>query len=243
MILKGGFANYGETIGILMLDTRFPRPKGDIGNALSYDFPVRYKIVRGAHATKIMGNEPEPALLEPFVAAARELEAEGVKAITTSCGFLGPFQKQIAAAVNIPVFTSSLMQAPLIHAMLPPGKVIGVFTERADHMNDRHFRGVGWSINDIPVQIQGMKPDAQFPATYIVGRTELDTDVLKAEMIEMTKAFMATCNNAGAILFECTNMCPFSKDVAEVSGLPVFDINTLINFFYRAANPIAFLRG
>ena len=66
---------------------------------------------------------------------------------------------------------------------------------------------------------------------------------MKAEMIEMTKAFMATCNNAGAILFECTNMCPFSKDVAEVSGLPVFDINTLINFFYRAANPIAFLRG
>jgi hypothetical protein len=242
MKLRGGYTNYGETIGILMLDTRFPRPRGDIGNALSYDFPVRYKIVRGAHATKIMGDHPDPSLLEPFVAAARELEAEGVKAITTSCGFLAPFQKQLVAAVNIPVFTSSLIQAPLIHAMLPPGKIIGVFTERGHHMNDDHFRGVGWSRDNIPVQIQGMKPEAQFPATYILGREELDTDVLRAEMIEMTEAFMASCNNPGAILFECTNMCPFAHDVAAVSGLPVFDVNTMINFFYRAANPVPFLQ-
>ena len=75
MKLRGGYTNYGEAIGILMLDTKFPRPRGDSGNALSYDFPVRYKIVRGAHATKIMGDEPDPALLEPFMEAARELAA------------------------------------------------------------------------------------------------------------------------------------------------------------------------
>jgi len=114
MKLRGGYTNYGETIGILMLHTKFPRPRGDIGNALSYDFPVRYKIVRGAHATKIMGDEPDPTLLEPFMEAARELVvADGVKAITTSCGFLAPFQKQLAVAVNIPVFASSLIQAAI----------------------------------------------------------------------------------------------------------------------------------
>jgi hypothetical protein len=53
---------------------------------------------------------------------------------------------------------------------------------------------------------------------------------------------MASCNNPGAILFECTNMCPFAKDVADVSRLPVFDINTMIQFFYRAANPVPFLQ-
>jgi len=169
MMLKGGFTNYGQQIGVLMLDTIFPRPAGDIGNALSYDFPVRYKTVKGAHATRIMGKNPDPKLIEPFIEAARELEAEGVRAITTSCGFLGPFQKDIAAAVNIPVFTSSLMQAPIIHAMLPLGKVIGVFTERAHHMNDAHFKGVGWSSDVIPVQVQGMKQNAEFPQTYIEG--------------------------------------------------------------------------
>lgn len=241
MKLTGGYTTYGQQIGVLMLDTFFPRPPGDIGNNASFDFPVKYKIVKGAHATKIMGDKPDAALIEPFIIAAKELEAEGVRAITTSCGFLGPFQKQIASQVGIPVFTSSLMQAPLIHAMLPPGKIIGVFTERAHHINDTHFQGVGWSMADIPVQIQGMKPDAQFPATYILGRRELDTDILKEEMLEMTREFMASCPNPGAILFECTNMCPFSSFVAAESGLPVFDINTLINTFYSAANPRRYL--
>lgn len=241
MKLKGGFTNYWQQIGVLMLDTKFPRPPGDIGNASSFDFPVRYKTVRDAVQSRVMGDQPDEDLIGPFIQAARELEAEGVRAITTSCGFLAPFQRQLAAAVNVPVFVSSLLQAPLIHAMLAPGKIIGVFTERARHLNDAHFRGVGWSMDRIPVQIQGMRPDAVFPATYIGGLLELDTDVLKQEMLEMTREFMRSCPNPGAILLECTNMCPFSSFVAAESGLPVFDINTLINTFFLAANPRAYL--
>lgn len=237
MKLRGGFTNYGQDIGILMLDTAFPRPRGDIGNARTFDFPVRYKVVKGAITSRIMGDEPDAALIAPFVAAARELAAEGVKAITTSCGFLAPFQKQIAAQVEVPVFTSALIQAPLIHAMLPPGRKIGVFTERAEHLTDRHFQGVGWSSADIPIHLQGMKPDAVFPATYIGGRDELDTDVLEAEMRDMARDFKAACPEAGAVLFECTNMCPFSAAVAEETGLPVFDINTLINSVQTALSP------
>lgn len=241
MLLKGGYTNYGQPIGILMLDTIFPRPPGDIGNADSFDFHVRYKIVKGAHPTRIMGHSPDPALIAPFIEAARELAAEGVRAITTSCGFLGPFQKDIAAAVGVPVFTSSLMQAPLIAAMLPPGKVPGVFTERAGNMTEDHFRSTGWSSQQIPVQVQGMKPDAEFPATNIDGRDWLDTEVLKEEMLEMTRAFMAGCPDPGAILFECTNMCPFSSFVAEESGLPVFDVVTLTNYVNAAISPRKYL--
>lgn len=241
MLLKGGHTTYGQPIGILMLDTIFPRPPGDIGNAGSFDFHVRYKIVKGAHPTRIMGPRPEPELIAPFIEAARELEAEGVRAITTSCGFLAPFQKEIAAAVGIPVFTSSLMQAPLIAAMLPPGKIIGVFTERAHNMNEGHFRSVGWSPEQIAVQVQGMKPGAEFPATYIDGRDWLDTEVLKAEMLEMTRAFMESCPDPGAILFECTNMCPSSSFVAAQSGLPVFDVVTLTNYVHAAIAPRQYL--
>jgi hypothetical protein len=241
MKMTGNTTNYGEEIGILMLDTRFPRPPGDIGNAWSFDFPVRYKTVKGAFQEMIMKHEPEPQLIEPFIEAARELEREGVRAITTSCGFLAPFQKQLAAAVGIPVLASALLQAPLIHAMLPPTKKIGIFTERAVYMNERHFNGVGWSTDDIPVTVKGMKEDAVFPKVYIGGGNELDTDILIAEMVEMTEEFMADCPDAGAILFECTIMCPFSAHVAHVSGLPVFDVNTLINLFYNAAHPTPFL--
>ena len=48
MIVTGGKNVYGESIGILMLDTKFPRIPGDIGNALTFPFPVRYRKVSGA---------------------------------------------------------------------------------------------------------------------------------------------------------------------------------------------------
>ncbi|MND06589.1 hypothetical protein D3C83_280540 [compost metagenome] len=57
----------------------------------------------------------------------------------------------------------------------------------------------------------------------------------------MTEAFLAACPDAGAILFECTNMCPFAKHVRAASNLPVFDINSMINWFWRAANPVAYI--
>ena len=241
MRLIGGYTNYGESIGILMLDTRFPRPPGDIGNARSYDFPVRYKIVKNAYTDRIMGHSPDPGLIEPFVEAARELESEGVKAITTSCGFLAPFQKHLAEAVNIPVFASSLLQAPLIHVMIGGSRPIGIFTERAEFMADDHFKGVGWSSDTIPVFVKGMKPDAVFPKVYIGNSNELDTRVLIAEMEEMTREFIKECPDAGAILFECTNMCPFASHVRAISGLPIFDINTLIHWVQRSVEPRRFL--
>src|SRR5688572_15199686 len=98
-LLRGGRTVYGQALGILMLDTRFPRPPGDVGNALTWPFPTQYRIVTGAHQQRIMGAKPDPTLLAPFLEAARDLEALGVRAITTSCGFLAAFQRELAAAV------------------------------------------------------------------------------------------------------------------------------------------------
>jgi Asp/Glu/hydantoin racemase len=240
MKLTGGYTNYEQIIGVLMLDTRFPRPAGDIGNAASYRFPVRYKKVTGAVTNRIMGHEPDRELLKPFIEGAIELEKEGVKGITTSCGFLAPFQKQIAAAVGIPVFTSALIQVPMVRVMLGPSKRIGVFTERAQNLNERHFNGVGWSAETANIHVKGMHHDAVFPKVYIGNSTELDTDVLEAEMVQMTREFLTECPDAGAIVLECTNMCPFSHAIAHVSGLPVFDINSLINMFYGACRPVRY---
>ena len=117
MIVKGGRTNYGEPIGILMLDTKFPRIFGDIGNAETFSFPVRYKRVVGATPQRVV-KEADPSLIEPFIEAAKELEQKGVSAITTSCGFLAIFQDYLADAVDIPVFTSSLIQVPLVYRML-----------------------------------------------------------------------------------------------------------------------------
>jgi len=64
---------------------------------------------RGVLGTCRVVKQCDPTLIQPFVDGARELEREGVKAITTSCGFLAAFHPQITSSVNIPVFTSSLL--------------------------------------------------------------------------------------------------------------------------------------
>src|SRR5207245_4877919 len=99
--VQGGFNQYGFTVGILMLDTRFPRIPGDMGNAATFPFPVRYQRVTGADPDRVV-RRGAAGLLPNFVEGARQLESEGVGAITTNCGFLVKFQRELAGAVAVP---------------------------------------------------------------------------------------------------------------------------------------------
>lgn len=237
MKVDGGYTTYGQEVGILMLETVFPRLPGDIGNAYTFKFPVRYKLIRGAQPERIILDEPDPLLLEPFIEGARELEKEGVKAITTSCGFLAPFQKELASAVNIPVFTSSLVLVPMVRTMLKPDREIAVFTINPRRLNEKHFRGAGWSGKEIPVVIAGMKEEALFPQVYFGNKTRVDPGIIREEFAEMTRQVIKEHPRLGAIILECTNMAPFSRWIHEVSGLPVFSINSLVEFVYQAVRP------
>lgn len=62
------------------------------------------KLVHGASVARAVG-AGDPDLLKPFIEGAKELIAQGVKAITTSCGFLVIFQREMADALPVPVFT------------------------------------------------------------------------------------------------------------------------------------------
>src|SRR5919109_3786807 len=128
--VRGGPNQYGFTVGILILDTRFPRIPGDMGNATTFPFPVRYHRVTGADPDLVVRRGAE-GLLAAFVEGARALEREGVGAVTTNCGFLVKYQRELAAAVSVPVFTSSLLLVPLVHRMLPPGQRVGLITVNA----------------------------------------------------------------------------------------------------------------
>src|SRR2546422_1843151 len=138
--VRGGFNQYGFTVGILILDTRFPRILGDVGNAATFPFPVRYHRVSGAHPDLVVRRGAE-GLLPAFVQGARALEGEGVGAITTSCGFLVKYQQELAAAVRVPVFTSSLLMVPLVHRLLPAGRRVGNMTVNAPAPRPEHLRG------------------------------------------------------------------------------------------------------
>src|SRR5215475_8620781 len=147
--VRGGFNQYGVTVGILVLDTRFPRIVGDIGNARTFPFPVRYQRVTGADPDLVVRRGAE-GLLPAFIDGARALEREGVGAITTNCGFLVKYQREMAAAVSVPMFTSSLLLVPLVHRMLGPGRRVGLMTVNSAALGPEHLAGAGIG-SDIPL--------------------------------------------------------------------------------------------
>lgn len=230
--ITGGRTLYGHALGVLMLDTVFPRLAGDIGNALTWPFPVQYKIVKGARTDRIMGPSPDPELLEPFILAAKELEAEGVRAIATSCGFLAAFQRDIAAAVSVPVLTSALLQVPMVSQMVGPSSSVGILTERPN-LTEQHFNATGWSPDQFNVHVNVLPPNAIFPTVFIDGAQEADVQVLRSEMVQAAQDVVRRRPDTGAIVLECTNFVPFSAAIREASGLPVYDIYTLVmqNYF------------
>ena len=226
---RGGNPIYGQAIGIIMLDTRFPRIPGDIGNATTFPFPVRYKIVLGASPQKVV-IEADPALIESFVDAAQELEREGVKAIATSCGFLSLFHQELVEAVGIPVFTSSLLQVNMAYQIINKRKKVGILTALAESLTEKHFAGVG--IQGIPMAVAGMDKTEEFRAVFFEGKAEIDIEKCKMEMVSVARELINANPEVGAIVLECTNMPPFSQAVQRAVKLPVFDSVTMIKYAF-----------
>jgi hypothetical protein len=223
----GGRTLYGHALGVLMLDTRFRRPPGDVGNATTWPFPVRYRIVEGATSTRVV-QEPDDALLGDFVDAALELEAEGVPAITTSCGFLAMFQQELSAALSVPFLSSSLLQVPLAARLIGPDRAVGIVTVSEDDLTDRHFRGVGWSRETVPTVVTGFASDSAFRMTHLGDGEEVDPAILRAEVVELGTQLKRDHPEVGAIVLECTNLVPYAHALRLALDLPVFDLYSLV---------------
>src|SRR3989442_13934867 len=228
----GGFNQYGFTVGILMLDTRFPRIPGDMGNASTFPFPVRYQRVSGADPDRVV-RQGAAGLLPAFVDGARQLESEGVGAITTNCGFLVKFQRELAAAVGVPVFTSSLLLVPLVHRLLPPGQRVGIMTVNAPSLTAEHLVGAGIA-GDLPIAVAGMETEKEFTRVLLGNELVLDVEAAREEHVRVARRLVADHADVGAIVLECTNMPPYAADIQRETGRPVFDIVSLVTMVHGA---------
>ena len=232
MILQGGTNIYGIPIGVLSLDSNFAKPPGHIKNASTFDFPIMYKVVQGATTKKVV-DLADRSLLKPFIEAAQELEREGVLAITGSCGFLVLFQKEIADAVNIPVFVSSLIQVPMVYCMLKQDQKVGILTAKKNSLTPEHLAAVG--AENTPVCIAGMDDQQEFCDVIIEGkRNALDFGKFEKELLSVTEGLVSEHPDIGAIVIECTDMPHFAHLIQQKVNLPVFDLITLTNMVYEA---------
>jgi hypothetical protein len=236
-LARGGKALYGAPLGILMLEARFPRIPGDMGNATTWPFPVLYRVVRGASPEQVVLHGAR-GLLPAFIEAAQDLVRLGAEALTTNCGFLSLFQQELTAAVGVPVATSSMMQVPWVQATLPPGKRVGLVTVSGGTLTPRHLAAVGVPL-DTPMI--GTENGREFFRVLIKAESD-DMDVALAEqdIVEAGEALCRRHPDVGAIVLECTNMPPYAAALRSAVGLPVYDIYSMITWFHAGLRPRAF---
>jgi Asp/Glu/hydantoin racemase len=237
--VAGGRAYYGEAVGIALFDgRRYPMVPGDVGNASTYDFPVRLKVVKGLYdCPKPPGADPSgapPPEVALLIDAARELEADGVRAVVTCCGFFSLVQDALADAVKVPVFTSPLLLIPVIARMIGRRRTIGVLTA-SEPLLTRPYLAAAGVDRSVPLAVAGLERSSEFMATHMGGtRTSLDVDLLRQEVVTIARDLAARNPDLGALVLECSTLPSFAADIQDAVGLPVFDYVGFINLIYRS---------
>ncbi len=238
MRVKGGKSIYGASIGILMLDAHFPRINGDMGNALTWPFPVHYQIVRNASPDKVVRGGAQN-MLDDIISAGRSLVKDGVDGITTNCGFLSLFQDELSQALKVPVATSSLMQTRLVNSLLPEGKKAGILTICKSALTSEHLRAA-----DVPdgTPIETTEGLREFSRVILDNETEMDVELACQDNVDAAIK-LAAHDEVGAIILECTNMVPYADAIREATQLPVFSIYNFILWFQAGLVPRPFLKS
>jgi len=205
---------------------------GDIAHPDTFSFTVLYKRVSGAYYQTVVV-QPNTKLLCAMIEAAQAMEQEGVKAIMTSCAFNAIFQRELANAVDVPVFASSLIQVQLVHQMLKKGQKVGIITADRVHLTEEHLEKAGIT-KTIPICILGIENTEEFSKIRSDPNSVLDVAKFQREVVSVAKKLVEENRNVGAIVLECTDLPPFAAAIRKAVGLPVFDIITLTNMVYES---------
>ncbi|MGY4298687.1 hypothetical protein ACVWXN_006782 [Bradyrhizobium sp. i1.4.4] len=239
-LVRGGHNVYGHRIGILMIEGRFPRPPGAIGNASSFPFPIMHHVVKGYSGSRTVRDlaalDPESRefgeAIQPWVDGARYLEDQGCQAITTSCGFAVLFQQHLLEAVSVPVFASSLMLVSFIAATLRKGRRVGVITADATSLSARHLLAAG--IDPAKIHVSGMDGCPEFAATAWDDKATLDFARMTDEVVTVARRLVHEAPDTGALLLECSLLPPYAAAVQTEIHLPVFDFTHLVSLVHSA---------
>lgn len=224
---------YGADIGIILLDTDIPRPVGDLANAQTLGFPVHYAPTSGAPVRHVV-DEAACGLLGNFVTTGRWLIDLGVRAISTCCGFLAIFQRELAAALPVPVATSSLLQIPLVLRLLQPHQQVAVLTIDRAALTAAHFDGVG-VVGEVRerVLVIGLEHTEHLYPVIMKDDGPLDVGRARAEVVSTCEQAVSEAPEIAAFVLECTNLPPYARAIREATGRPVWDAVTLVRWLQQ----------
>lgn len=214
------FSEPSGFLGVVMLDTRFPRLPGDIGHPHAFGVPVRQYVVQGAWPGKVVQSGAglrAAGVVPAFVQAVQALASEGALAITTSCGFLVLLQHELQAATPAPVVTSSLLQLP---GLLAKQRKVGVLTISSSALGADHLLAAGVPPERLQdVLVQGVDPAGEFAAAILGNRETMDIDKARSDVVAAALALKQREPSLEAVVLECTNLPPHRQAIEAATGL------------------------
>ncbi len=235
---SGGYPFAGDSIGILLLNTTYPKAPGNVANACSYSFPVRYKVMAIPTDWWCDTRGPDDERFQVFLQAAKELEAEGVKAITTGCGFFAVYQKRAAMQLKIPLFASPLLMVPMISRMIGEKRRVGIISAGGKTLASGPFLNEVGIDPSIPVAVKGMENSREFWQVVMEqSKPVVEMEEFTADVVGVAMELLKENPDIGAFVFECSDLPPCAKAVAEATGRPVFDFISLAHLVHRALQP------
>lgn len=203
---------------------------GNSTNAASYRYAVRLHRVQGANVHTIL-EHPSQTVLGAMIADAKLMATEGIRAITTSCGFNAIFQRELAKAVGVPVITSSLLQVPFARQICGPVGDICILTANAAALSQKHLESVGIASMD-GLQIIGLEQSLEWNRMFIEPDAEINLNLIEQEVLGTVLKAIDEHPGICAFVLECTDLPPYSTAIRQLTGLPVFDFITMVNYLH-----------
>ncbi len=238
---RPGARAYGMGLGIILLDDEYPGFPGDVRNASAYPFPIQYEVAEGVDIPLLVTAEDKSPCLEPVVRAARRLERLGCRAIAAECGYFAYFQRELAASVRVPVYSSALLQVPLAQQIVGPERVVGILVAQAQYLTDRHLEAVGIQRGSNYV-IGGAMDEGrcvEFDHLWTAGKRSdppaANYEKAQAEFVAEGVRFVRAHPTMGALVLECTGFPPFARALQREVEIPIFSWGTLLDYAYATA--------
>ena len=220
------------SLGVIRLDYEYPPVLGDVDFPGGFSYPVVYEVVEGLTFERCQKGEMDPELAKGFKDAVRQLEARGAAGISGDCGFMMNYQEFIRNQTDLPVFMSSIMLAPTLMPMLNPSEKIAILTANSVNLKP-----------GLPGMLKTCGLEGQIDRFVVVGCEKVPgfEAVANAEKVDVSKVMPGIENlvlqlmqdhpEVKILVFECTELGAYSNRVRALTGLPVFDAISNMNFF------------
>ena len=226
----------GYGVGIICIDAWYPMLPGNVVNATTYTFPVFCHVLRGVSFPQIAA--AEPSVLDRIIEAGQGLIQQGARAIVGACGSFANYQRDAAAALEVPTFLSIMMQVPLIARALKPSQKVGVICSAEGVITTRVLDQVGLEDPSCMVlrEVAGL---SEF-SNILESTGHLNSARLEKQLVVLIRDFVREHPEIGAILLQCSDLPPYAAAIQRATGLAVFDMTTLVEWVYRSVVRLQF---